>query len=140
EKRIVLPGYSTLQDIVGQCIQEERKRLSDIIEEEASKYVDKDFEKLLQKDEALYGITFLKKDAKGFTYHEIQKEIQKKDASKRLYELSLRILPSLKISPSNIKYYASLVDYYSVDRLKKLPIKDVRLYLLCYCFSRHQKI
>ena len=44
------------------------------------------------------------------------------------------------ISNENIKYYASLVDYYSVHRLRQLSESTVYIYLLCFIQHRYQKL
>jgi hypothetical protein len=38
----------------------------------------------------------------------------------------------MKISPESVKYYASLVNFYSVFRLQQLDEKLVFIYLLCF--------
>ncbi|WP_042995754.1 Tn3 family transposase, partial [Bacillus thuringiensis] len=50
------------------------------------------------------------------------------------------ILPQLKISNESIKYYASLVEYYSVYKLKRFNESLVNLYLLCFIFHRYQRM
>ena len=49
-------------------------------------------------------------------------------------------MPHLDISNENIRYYASLVTYYSVFRLKQLDEGIVHLYLLCFVYHRYQKL
>ena len=46
----------------------------------------------------------------------------------------------MKISNESIKYYASLVTYYSVFRLKQLDERTVHLYLLCFVYHRYQQL
>ncbi|AIE37465.1 Tn3 family transposase [Bacillus thuringiensis] len=46
----------------------------------------------------------------------------------------------LKISNESIKYYASLVEYYSVYKLKRFNESLVNLYLLCFIFHRYQRM
>ena len=54
--------------------------------------------------------------------------------------MTQRLLPSLQISPESVKYYASLVTYYSVFRLNQLDETVVYLYLLCFVYYRYQKL
>ncbi len=135
-----LPSYSTLQDIVGQSFTEEELRLGSIIEHHIPQYIDKKFRDLLEGDGEMYGVTIFKKEAKGFNYTEVKKEIDKKQSSEKIYDFAVKTIPKLKISDKNILYYASLVDYYTADRLCELPFNTVRVYLLCYVFYRFQKI
>ena len=46
----------------------------------------------------------------------------------------------MKISNENVKYYASLVGYYSVHRLRQLNEGMVYVYLLCFVQHRYQKL
>ncbi|MCU5765501.1 Tn3 family transposase, partial [Bacillus cereus] len=57
-----------------------------------------------------------------------------------LFQLANSILPQLKISNESIKYYASLVEYYSVYKLKRFNESLVNLYLLCFIFHRYQRM
>ena len=50
------------------------------------------------------------------------------------------MLPHLDISNESIKYYASLVTYYSVFRLKQLDERVVDIYLLCFVYHRYQRL
>lgn len=140
QERISIPGYSTLQKIISRVLLEEQERLQSIISKNIPQNVDKILQKLLDNDEQMYGVTILKKDAKGFNYTEVMREIDKKCSSEKLYNFAQKIIPKLKISSQNVAYYASLVDYYTVDKLQELAYQKVRLYLLCYAFYRFQKI
>ena len=140
-KKIVFPKYSTLQDIIGEAITSELKRLGTIIQKNLPESVDEILRKMLVSEgKKLYGITILKRDAKGFNYKEVIQEIKKKQASDSLFKAAEQIIPKLEISEENVCHYAYLVDYYTVDRLNALPYKTVRLYLLCYIFYRFEKI
>jgi hypothetical protein len=57
-----------------------------------------------------------------------------------LYRLSQELLPHLEISTENIGHYASLVDYYSVHRLRQLSESVVHVYLLCFIQQRYRKL
>jgi TnpA family transposase len=155
EQHIVLPGYSTLQDMIGKSLTLETQRLHSLIQQHMPESIDATLKKLLvsgdegkqNKEEErekefkkIYGITLLKKDAKGFNYKEMMKEVNKKQTSEVLFHAAKKIIPHLEISPQNVSYYASLIDYYSVDRLNELSYETARLYLLCYIFYRFEKI
>jgi len=155
EHHIVLPGYSTLQKIISQSLTLESQRLYTLVAQHIPESIDMTLKKLLisgedeKKDKEaerekeckkIYGITLLKKDAKGFNYTEMMKEIHKKQTCEVLFHSSKNIISYFNISPQNISYYASLVDYYSVDRLNELSYEMARLYVLCYVFYRFEKI
>lgn len=126
-QHMTLPGYSTLQKIISKAFVIEERRLAKIIENNIPHYVDETFRQLLKNEEDTYGITIFKTDAKGFKNADIKAEINKKISSESLYNFAAKILPKLKISRDNILYYASLVDYYSVDKLRELSYDNVRL-------------
>ena len=141
EQRIAIPGYSTLQDIIGQVLTQEDVRLQSIINEHLQESADAILRKMLMSNsQKMYGITILKRDAKSFNYQEVMQEVNKKQMSESLFKVAETIIPKLDISEENIRYYAYLVDYYTVDRLKELSYEKVRLYLLCYIFYRFEKI
>jgi hypothetical protein len=80
------------------------------------------FQRLFADAPGLYAITQLKHDPKDFSASEIKREIQCGNQLRPLYMLAQRVLPALQISYESIKYYASLVSYYSVYKLKRFPV------------------
>jgi hypothetical protein len=63
----------------------------------------------------------------------MKREIQRGTRS-MMYHRATTLLPLLHISNENIKYYASLVNYYSVYKLKRLDQWLGYLYLLCVVY------
>lgn len=140
-QQIIVPGYSTLQDIVGKTLTVETKRLNQLIAKNISSAVNQSLQDMLQdEDQKMYGVTLLKRDAKGFNYAEIIKEIDKHQSSVDLFKVAQQLIPILEISEQNIRYYAYLVDYYTVNRLKELEENTAKLYLLCYVYYRFERI
>ncbi len=138
--RISIPGYSTFQKIISQALIEENERIQSVIRNNMTWEAYRDINKLLSGNEQMYGITLLKKDAKGFNYQEGLKEIDKKLSSQSIFNFAKQIIPKLGISEQNVQYYASLVDYYTVDKLNEILDETVRMYITCYVFYRFQKI
>jgi hypothetical protein len=139
-KRLVAPGYTVMQNIVGQAITYEQNRLSTIIQSHL-KATDIDaLNQLLEDALGLYEITQLKREPRDFSLGEIKREIHRGEQIQTLYPLAQRLLPALEISSESIKYYASLVTYYSVFRLKRLPQGIVHVYLLCFVLHRYQRL
>jgi hypothetical protein len=139
--RVVLPGYSFIQEeVVGKAITGERKRLEqavvDGIPEEQRVHLDN----LLTAEEGLHQLTLLKHEPKDFSYQEIQREIDRRETLYELYHLATHFLPSLHISNENIKYYASLVGYYTIQKFKQLNREVEHAYLLCFISYRYQKV
>lgn len=140
EQRIVAPGYSTMQDIVGGALAYEQRRLAGIAKVHVDPSASTALRRLLEDSPGLHEITKLKRDPRDFSNHEIKREVQRKEETRELYQLSQRLLPHLKISKENIAHYASLVDYYSVHRLRQLSESVVQVYLLCFIQQRHRKL
>ena len=96
--------------------------------------------RLLEDVQGLHEITLLKRDPRDFSNHEIRREVRRGQQLRELYELSQKLLPHLQISNENIRYYATLVDYYSVYKLRQLGESTVYVYLLCFIQHRYQKL
>jgi hypothetical protein len=71
---------------------------------------------------------------------EIKREINRGGQIHLLYSLTKRLLPELNISGESVKYYASLVSYYSVYKLKRFSEWTAYLYLLCFVYHRYQRL
>ena len=95
---------------------------------------------LLSDSQGLYEITLLKREPKDFSIKEIGREISRGKQIHHLYCLAKKLLPHLLISNESIRYYASLVTYYSIFRLSQLDEWMVYLYLLCFVYHRYQRI
>ena len=140
EQRSVAPGYSFMQDTVGQALTHEQDRLSSILSQHLSASDVANLHRLVEDSPGLYEITQLKREPRDFGASEIKREIRRGEQIDELYRLAQNLLPELKISNESIKYYASLVSYYSVFRLKQLNEQTVRIYLLCFVYHRYQKL
>jgi hypothetical protein len=139
-QRIMIPGYTTMQDIVGKAIVYEKNRLEVAVKQDISKDSQRALDKLLTAEDSLYELTFLKREPRDFSYKEITMEVSKGESIKELYHLARAFLPNLEISNENIKYYAHLVGYYTVYKLKRMKSEIVYIYLLCFILNRYQKI
>jgi hypothetical protein len=140
EQRIVAPGYSFMQDTIGKALNYEQDRLITIIQNHLQISDIEALKHLLSDSQGLYEITLLKREPKDFSLSEIKREIDRGEQIHPLYHLVKRLLPHLLISNESIKYYASLVNYYSVFRLNQLSEWVVYLYLLCFIYHRYQRI
>jgi hypothetical protein len=139
DERIVSPAYSTLQDIVGKALTDEQSRIGTILKKNLTNSDTKALIALMDDKSDFYQITYLKHAPTDFSATEIKLEVSRGGQIKELYELSKRILPALKISNESIKYYASLVGYYSVFRLKRFKKWTAYIYLLCFIKHRYQQ-
>ncbi len=139
EQRFVSPAYSSLQNIVGKALTDEQNRIADILKKHLTISDKQALTSILDEKSDLYHITHLKRAPKDFSATEIKLEISRGNQIRELYGLSQRVLPALKISNESVKYYSSLVDYYSVFRLKRFKKWIGYLYLLCFIHNRYQQ-
>jgi len=139
EQRIVAPGYSFMQDVVGQSIAYEQGRLVAVVERHLASADAEALNWLIEDAPGLYEITQLKREPKDFSLGEVKREISRSDQIQSLYHLAQTLLPALEISSESIKYYASLVTYYSVFQLKQLAPNMMQVYLLCFVYHRYQR-
>ncbi|EJR89626.1 hypothetical protein IKG_06024 [Bacillus cereus VD200] len=100
-----------MQVVIGKAITYEQQSFIKIVQKQLSE-IDK------QHLKELYEITRIKHEPKDFSINEIKREIECGKDIQSLFQLANTILPQLKISNESIKYYASLVGYYSVYKLK----------------------
>jgi hypothetical protein len=115
EQRIVAPGYSSMQDMIGKSLNYEQDRLISVIQNQLQISDIESLKHLLSDSQGLYEITLLKHEPKDFSLSEIKREIDRGEQIHPLYYLVKRLLPHLLISNESIKYYASLVDRYQAD-------------------------
>ena len=146
EQRIVSPGYTVLQEeIVGKALTAEAKRLTTMLQTQMSPTECMALDQLVafadnNETGGLYTITLLKRQPKDFSLGEMRREITCGEQLAPLYHLAMQVVPQLGISNEGITYYASLVSYYSVFRLKQLDAWTVYLYLLCFIVHRYQRL
>jgi len=140
EEHIVIPGYSFMQDTVAKALDYEQNRLISVVQSHLKPSDIQLLKSLISDSQGLYEITLLKREPKDFSLKEIKQEISRGKQINQLYCLAKSLLPHLSISNENIKYYASLVTYYSVFRLRRLNEWIVYVYFLCFAYHRYQKI
>jgi len=138
--RVVAPGYSFLQDVVGRALGKERGRLTSLLDDRLDETTRKMLDRLYLERDAGYAVTPLKQDPKDFSRRELRREMARGRLLEPLYRTATALLPELGISNDSIAHYAALVDYYTVQKLQQLPPGMARLYLLCFVLQRYQEI
>ena len=136
-QRIVTPGYSYLQDLISQALASERERITEIIKRSLDDKTRTALDDLYVSRDGIYTITALKHEPKDFSLKEMKSEIARCRSMKALYQTAHNLLPVLGISNDSVAYYAALVDYYTVQKLKQMPNSMVYLYLLCFILHRY---
>ena len=138
--RVVIPALSTLQTLVSTTWNEETERITHVYLRYTRKPQRALILALLDKMDHLHHIVSIKQDMKGFNTDELNKEIDKHAQLKPVFEISKEILPKLSFPITTVYYYASLINYYNGPLLKKINPITVQLYLLCYGFTRFQRL
>lgn len=139
-ENIALPAYSTLQRLITRAIAQEKKRLFSICHQHIKPENKRFLENLLEQEESVYSITTIKQDVKDFNYVELKKEIKKHRALKPIFYIAREVLQHTGLPKKTIEYYGSLVNFYSSHKLSRMPEDQAHWYLLCYSFSRYQKV
>jgi hypothetical protein len=139
-QRIVTPGYTYLQDMVGQAVSGERQRITLLLGKLLTPAVEQQLDKLLQADEGMYHISVLKHEPRDFSYGQLRQEVGRRKFFQALYEFGQTFLASAGLSNESVKYYASLVQFYTVYKLQRMAVPTARLYLLCFAYHRFRQI
>jgi hypothetical protein len=140
QQRIVAPAYKTLQDMVGRVVARERDRLSQLLTAKLTPPVRRHLDKLREGDEHIYRISTLRKEPRDFSYKELQREVDHRKVFQPLHEFAKTFFVTAAISMDSRRYYASLVTFYTVFRLKRMAIGPAQLYLLCFAYYRFRQI
>ena len=139
-QRIVFPGYTTMQDMVSRVVTGERRRITGLLGQTMTALVKNQLDSLLQCDEGMYRISLLKHEPKDFSYSELRQEVGRRKFFQPLYAFGQTFLSANGLSNESIKYYASMVLFYSVYKLRRMETSTTRLYLLCFAFHRFRQI
>ena len=140
--KLLLPSYSTLQDIIGAAIRKEEKRLNACVDKHITQKISGLIDQLLslKQEDIFYDLTLLKNHPKNFNFKSIQAELMKYHYYYPIYRFTQRFLPKIDISTQNISYYSSLVEHYQIQALKRLEPSRRYFYVLCYAYHRFQKM
>ena len=139
-QKIVRPGYTTLQTLVGSALSEERQRLKSCLQKHLTDSHKEGLKQLIKKENTLSELAALKQDAKNFNLSMMRLEIKKHDTLKPLYAVAQEILQNLEISQQNMAHYAGLIHHYTIYELEGFNDEQTYLYLLCYILKRYQQI
>jgi hypothetical protein len=139
-RHIVAPGYTFLQDLVGRVVTRERQRITHLLGRAITPEVAKHLQALLESDEGLYQLTILKHEPKDFSHKELRQEGERRRFFQPLYEFARTFLATAGLSNDSVRYYASLVEFYTVYKLQRMAAPTARLYLLCFAYHRLQEI
>lgn len=140
ENKLVLAGYTTLQDMISNAIYDEQERISSIVNTQLTEVEISSLLQLLEQQEGHFRVTLLKKEPKNFKPKAIYQEIENFKTYLPLYDIAKRVLPLLDISKKSMSYYASLVEHYTVQGLNRTKQLQSCLWLLCFINYRYQRM
>ena len=139
-QRIVLPGYTYLQDVVRRALSFERKRLSEALDRFITLGDETLLDALLSDDDGLHAVTSIKHYPRDFSHKQLLAEIERGHQIRDLFSVAKRVIAQAGLSAESVRFYASLVDYYTVYKLKRMSPSITRLYLLCFVHDRYQRL
>ena len=139
-ERLVAPGYTYLQEMVGRVVANERRRITRLLLGALTPAIEERLDALLQAEEGLYAISALKHEPKDFSYGELRQEVERRAVFAPLHAFGQSFLAFAGLSAESVKYYASLVQFYTVYKLQRMAVPTARLYLLCFATHRFRQI
>ena len=139
-QRTVAPGYTFLQDLVSQAVIDERKRVTRKLTASLPASLQQSLNALLQADDKIHLINVLKHEASDFSHKELRQEVDRRKQLAPLHSFAQQFLIDAALSSESIKYYAGLVQFYTVYKLRRMDASTARLYLLCFAFHRFRQI
>jgi TnpA family transposase len=139
-RRIVAPGYTYLQDMVGRTVSAERLCLTRLLDQALTPELERQLQILLEADEGMYRISLLKHEPKDTSYGELHQERERGTFFQPLFAFGHAFLASAGLSNESVRYYASLVHFYSVYKLQRMAAPTARLYMLCFATHRFRQI
>ena len=119
-QRLVAPGYRFFQEMVGRVVAGERKRLTRLLGQALTPVVAQQCDALLEAGERLDRISTLKHEPKDFSYTELRREVARRKFFQPLYAFAQTFLLTTGLSNESVKYYASLVQFYTVYKLQRM--------------------
>jgi TnpA family transposase len=141
DQKFVLSSYTTMQDIISVAIVTQEKQLLSALNSLIDNDLKDKINKLLKKEsETRYQLTLIKRPIQNFSHKQASKERCHRDELKDIFTKAKLIFRHIKISNLSIKYFAQLVDMYTIDQLKQFDETKQYFYILCFVYYRYLKI
>jgi len=139
-ERLVAPGYTDLQEMVGRVVAGERRRITQLLAGALTPAIVARLDALPQAGEGMYAISVLKHEPEDFSYGELRQEVERRTFCAPLHAFGQSFLASAGLSAESVTYYAALVQFYTVYKLQRRAPATTRLYLLCFASQRFRQI
>ncbi|HCC5806124.1 TPA: Tn3 family transposase [Escherichia coli] len=140
QRRIALPGYSTVQKLVSETLNFERKRTINILSKRMHPATAKQIISILHDEGNLNAIRGYNRGARDFSVSEINSELNSHNMISSIYYEIKDTINELSISQGNMEYYATIVKHSTTFSLKRHPKWQGILYLCCYLYFRYREI
>ncbi|ENA7261660.1 Tn3 family transposase [Escherichia coli] len=133
QRRIALPGYSTVQNLVSDALNFERKRTINILSKRIYPATAQKITSIIHDDGILNSIRGYNYSTRDFSASEIENELRTHNVISSIYYEIKDIINSLGISQGNMEYYATIIGQQitaAKDDLRgkgKLDAKDLRV-------------
>ena len=138
-KKIIIPSYTTLQDIFSRAYIEEEKRLSNLMVSTPASVSDQ-LADLIDRSDGITALNIIRADQKDFLYTAVRAEVEKAQRIAGLYSFAKDFIPSLKLSKNAVRYYADITEQYAASRLRRLNKPQQWLHAICFIYYRYQQI
>jgi uncharacterized protein DUF4158 len=138
QHRIAIPKYTILQQLVSQAIHHEKARITKTLKVNISTNLASELGDLVDGSNLLT-MRKLQQSAKSFNVSELEKELKVYRLIHPWMEDVNKALSALYLSVKNQQHFASMVDYYSLTKLKRFDRLTQQLYLSCYLQERSQQ-
>ena len=138
-KKIIIPSYTTLQDIFSRAFADEEKRLNAVIASMPASISDQ-LTALIHRDDGITALNIIRTDQKDFQYTAVKTEVDKASRIVELYTFAKTFIPSLNLSKNAVRYYADIAEQYAASRLRRLSKPQQWLHAICFVYHRYQQI
>lgn len=112
-------------------------RLAEALNESISDDDSHTLGQLLKNNDGPHAVTANKHHPRDFSHRQILAELERGQQLRPLFDVARRIIEQTGISSESVRYYASLMDYYTAYKLKRMRQRMMQLYLLCFVYDRH---
>lgn len=138
-QKIIIPSYTTFQDIFTRAFSDEDKRLKAVIES-VPVAIGEQLTALIDRDDGITSLNIIRADQKDFQYTAVKTEVNKALRLGDLYLFTKGFIPSLDLSKNAVRYYADITEQYAASRLRRLIKHQQWLHTLCFVHHRYQQI
>ena len=136
--RVAIPGYSTLQKLIGQIIVSHYDHLRHQLDLSLPANATKAILSIVDDDAGALSLRELRQSARNFSKAELTKELAVHQYMREWISDVESALKQISLSPKNQQHYAARIDHYGA-KLKRQSSSNQLLYLLCYLQQRWER-